>query len=96
MAKAKSVATLPLTQLPECAQCAKPVERLTVTPITAHPEKVIVEFECHGEHASQEMSAKLLLGRRGLSTYTAFNEYTSGLMPKTPARRARAKKGGAA
>ena len=66
---------------PRCAKCNKPVERLTIMPYPNHPGKVIVEFRCHGECVEQEMSSSILRGEQGLSAYTAFNEYISGLMP---------------
>ena len=43
----------------------------------------MVEYRCHGESARQEMPMSLLAG--GLAAYTAFNEYSSGLMLGAPA-----------
>ena len=66
---------------PFCVRCNKPVESLSVT---AHPTatgKVSVSYECHGEHVTQILPASLLTRDKGLADYTAFNAYTSGLMP---------------
>jgi hypothetical protein len=50
----------------------------------------IVEYQCHGESVSQEMETFELTD--GLASYTAFNAYTSGLLPNVGAINA-AKKG---
>jgi hypothetical protein len=52
----------------------------------------VVEYRCHGESARQEMPVSLVMG--GLAAYTAFNEYSSGLMPGAPTSAPSRKKGG--
>lgn len=69
------------SRFPICHRCHKPVEKLSVQPHTQHANTVIVNYECHGARASQEMSSEILASERGLAGYTAFSDYTSGLMP---------------
>lgn len=68
--------------LPRCMRCNKPVDSLSVSPDSRHPETVIVEYHCHGESVRQEMSSSVLRKGRGLAGYTAFNDYTSALLPQ--------------
>lgn len=66
---------------PRCARCGKSVETLSVLPHPRDEGKSIVEYQCHGESASQEISTSELAEKRGLSAYTVFNAFTSGMMP---------------
>ncbi|MCP9495361.1 MAG: hypothetical protein MSG64_13020 [Pyrinomonadaceae bacterium MAG19_C2-C3] len=66
---------------PLCVRCDKPVESLTVNAHPTDTEKVIVRYECHGEHVTHTLPANLLTRDKGLAGYTAFSAYTSGLMP---------------
>ena len=68
---------------PQCLRCNKPVDEVVISPHPNNPSKVMVEFHCHGEIVEQEMPSSLLAGAYGLAGYTAFNEYTSGLLPPT-------------
>jgi hypothetical protein len=70
---------------PHCMRCDKPVDRLGIWPRPDNPEVVRVEYECHNEVVRQELSASTVEG--GLSRYSAFNAYTSGLMPMSPEER---------
>lgn len=67
---------------PLCRRCDKAVERLTVQPHAQNAEQVVVAYECHGKKASQTMSSESLSGKQGLAAYTAFSDFTSGLMPR--------------
>jgi hypothetical protein len=71
---------------PYCMRCDKPVDRLGIWPRPDNPEVMRVEYECHNEVVRQELSASIVEG--GLSRYSAFNAYTSGLMPMNPDERA--------
>lgn len=53
-----------------------------VVPDPHHSEMVIVKYRCHGESARQTMPSLMLKQKDGLAGYTAFNDYTSGLLPK--------------
>ncbi len=66
---------------PRCVRCNKPVDRLVISPTPNNPGTVTVEFECHGETVEQELPASLLAGEQSLASYTAFNDFTSGLLP---------------
>ncbi|MFN2455577.1 MAG: hypothetical protein ABR577_15310 [Pyrinomonadaceae bacterium] len=72
---------LPESSYPRCLHCNKRVAALTVSPHPNHAGKVIIEYQCHGESVSQEMASSVLASEQGLASYTAFNAYTSGLMP---------------
>lgn len=67
--------------LPKCLRCDKPVDTLRTEPSPRDKSRVVVIYECHGESVSQELPSSALEGGQGLSSYTAFNAYTSGLMP---------------
>lgn len=69
---------------PRCSRCNKTVDRLVISPQPNHPGQVTVEFECHGESVEQDMPSSLLEGEQGLASYTAFNDFTSGLLPAEP------------
>ena len=69
-------------KLPQCKRCNKPVENLTTSPHPSDEGQVIIEFNCHGETVSQEVSASLLQGTKGLAGYKVFNSMTSGMMPR--------------
>jgi hypothetical protein len=75
--------TLPASHFPICTRCNKPVNRLTISTIHNYPNKVIIDYECHGENARQEVDAALLSKEQGLASYTVFNDYTSGLLKST-------------
>jgi hypothetical protein len=83
----KQLTTWPAAEgeFPRCMRCDKPVDRLGLSPRPDNPEVVRVEFECHNEVVRQELSASVVEG--GLSRYSAFNAYTSGLMPLNPEER---------
>ncbi len=81
-------------KLPQCMRCSKPVENLTVSPHPSDTGQVIIEFNCHGETVSQEISASTLTGPEGLARYKVFNSLTSGMMPNTNPTASRAKKRG--
>lgn len=70
---------------PRCARCDKPVDEFKSTPDPRRSDTIVVEFRCHGEGVRQEMPASILRSAessaRGLSDYTAFNDFTSGLLP---------------
>lgn len=68
------------SKFPHCLRCNARVNALTALPVPNHPDKVIIEYQCHGESVSQELPASVLANEQGLSAYTAFNAYTSGLM----------------
>ena len=87
----KSAAKLPKSKYPWCLRCNKRVEAVAVHAETRQAGNFIVEYRCHGESVSQEMEAFELTD--GLASYTAFNAYTSGLLPDVGAIKA-AKKGG--
>jgi len=70
---------------PRCMRCDKPVDRLGLAPRPDNPGVFRVEYECHNEVVSQELPASAV--EAGLSRYTAFNAYTSGLMPASPEER---------
>ena len=90
-APAKSAIKLTKSKFPRCLRCNKRVDALTVREDTHHAGKVIVEYQCHGETVSQEMPSSLLTGGQGLASYTAFNDYTSGLMLHEPPNKSRMK-----
>ena len=92
-APAKTAPKLPKSKFPWCLRCDKRVETLTIRPEPRHTSNVIVEYHCHGETVSQEMSSSLLTGSQGLALYTAFNAYTSGLMLGGPPKKLSKKKG---
>lgn|GEM_PF-6731118 len=71
---------------PHCMRCDKPVDRIGLSPKPSNPEVVCVEYECHREVVRQELPASAVEG--GLARYSAFNVYTSGLMPMSPDERA--------
>ncbi len=81
-------------KLPQCKQCDKPVENLTVSPHPTDEGQVVIEFNCHGETVSQEVSASLLEGKKGLARYKVFNSMTSGMMPRKKPTGGKAKKAG--
>jgi hypothetical protein len=68
--------------LPWCHFCDKPVESVKVVPDPDRAEMVIVEYHCHNESAQQMMPSLILKQKDGLAGYTAFNDYTSGLLPR--------------
>ena len=76
------VPAVPAAHYPQCLRCNKPVDRLTIYPKPNDTANVIVEYECHGQRASQEMEAGILGQTEKLAACTSFNEYTSGLLPK--------------
>lgn len=76
----KAAIKLPKSKFPLCLRCNKRVESLTVTLPENHLGKATVAYQCHGEHVSQDVSQSVLLSEQGLTAYTAFNAYTSGLM----------------
>ena len=82
--KAKSIKKLPKSSCPRCFRCQKPVDKLSVIPDPNEPGRIIIDFQCHGESASQEISSEILEGKHGLSAYTAFSDFTSGLLPAGP------------
>lgn len=69
------------SQYPICARCQKAVDEANLLPPTQHPGEVMLQYSCHGEQASQEIQSRLLDSEQGLSDYTVFNAYTSGIMP---------------
>ena len=88
----EAAARLSKSKSPWCERCGKRVEESTVTPDPRRAGKAVVEYRCHGESARQEMPTSLLTG--GLAAYTAFNEYSSGLMLGAALRVTDSKKGG--
>ena len=88
----KAATIISKSKSPWCERCGKRVEESTVTPDPRRAGKAVVEYRCHGESARQEMPMSLLAG--GLAAYTAFNEYSSGLMLGAAAQAANSKKGG--
>jgi len=80
--QAHASASLPESGFPHCSHCDKPVESLLVTPTPNHPQTITIEYHCHGESAWQDMPASVVNDERGLAGYTAFNDYTSGLLPR--------------
>ena len=68
-----------------------------MSPNSANPSTVTVEFECHGETVSQDIPSSLLAGEQGLASFTVFNDFTSGLLPaetaKPAAKKSSKKKG---
>src|SRR5688500_6163581 len=89
---ASKAAKLPKSKSPWCARCGKRVEESAVTPDPRRVGVAVVEYRCHGESARQEMPASLVAG--GLAAYTAFNEYSSGLMLGAVAPAPSKRKGG--
>ena len=87
----KAATRLSKSKAPWCLRCGKRVEEASVTPDPRRAGKAVVAYRCHGESASQEMPASLVEG--GLSAYTAFNEYSSGLMLGAAPQAAGGKKG---
>ena len=75
-----NAALVPESKLPTCLRCNKLVDWLRVSPNPRNPNGVTVEYQCHGETVTQEMPSSAVTNEEGLSTYTAFNDYTSGLM----------------
>jgi hypothetical protein len=51
-------------KLPQCKRCHQPVENLVISPHPDDEEKVIIEYNCHGETISQEVSTSLPRRRR--------------------------------
>lgn len=80
----KSAKKLPKSSYPRCFRCQKPVDKLRVIPDPNEPSRVTIDFQCHGESASQEISSEMLEGEHGLSAYTVFSDFTSGLLPAGP------------
>ncbi len=76
-----TVTNLPDEHRPRCLRCGKPVDAAAIRHKPGDREHVIVEYECHGERASQEVGAGLAERPEELAGYTAYNEFTSGLMP---------------
>lgn len=72
-----------VTDLPHCLRCDKPVDRIDISPKAGNPDLACVEYECHGEVVRQELPVTAADG--GLCRYSAFNDYTSGLMLREPA-----------
>ena len=91
-AASKTATRIPKSKSPWCERCRKRVEGSTVTPDPRRAGTAVVEYRCHGESARQEMPMSLLAG--GLAAYTAFNEYSSGLMLGAAAQAADSKRGG--
>jgi hypothetical protein len=89
-AESKSAAKLGKSKYPWCLRCNKRVDFVAVNPEPRRAGNFIVEYQCHGESVSQEMEAFEI--NDGLASYTAFNAYTSGLLPDLGAIKA-AKKG---
>ncbi len=81
-------------KLPQCKHCNKPVENITVFPHPTDVGQVVIEFNCHGETVSQEVSASLLEDKAGLARYKVFNSLTSGMMPRKKPTEGKAKKAG--
>ena len=77
----KSFEQLSESDFPVCLHCGKPVESLIVSPNQHNKEMVTVEYRCHGESVRQDVPASVLTQGRGLAAYTAFNDFTSGLIP---------------
>ncbi len=75
----KSAAKLLKSKYPWCLRCNKRVDVVAVRAEAHQVGNFIVEYQCHGESVSQEMEAFELAD--GLASYTAFNAYTSGLLP---------------
>lgn len=90
-APAKSATKLPKSEYPWCLRCNKRVEAVAISPEPRRAGNFRVEYRCHGESVSQEMEAFELSD--GLASYTAFNAYTSGLLPDVGAIKA-TRKGG--
>jgi hypothetical protein len=86
----KSAPKLEESRYPWCLRCNKRVDFVAVSPEPRREGNFIVEYRCHGESVSQEMEAFEI--NDGLASYTAFNAYTSGLLPDLGAIEA-AKKG---
>ena len=89
---ASKAARLSQSKSPWCARCGRRVEQAAVTPDPRRAGIAVVEYRCHGESARQEMPQSLLAA--GLAAYTAFNEYSSGLMLGAAAPTVSKKKGG--
>ncbi len=70
------------SKYPFCVRCQKLVDEMSVSPHPAHPSEVTVQFNCHGENVQQEMPAQSLQSDEGLASFTVFNAYTNGLMPR--------------
>lgn len=91
---AATAATLSMeANFPRCLRCNKPVDRLVVSPKSDNPRTVTIEFECHGETVSQDISSSLLVGEHGLASFTVFNDFTSGLLPAETSKQAGKKSG---
>ena len=88
--RGKSAAKLPKSKYPWCLRCNKRVDFVGVAPEPRRAGNFIVEYRCHDESVTQEMEAFEI--KDGLASYTAFNAYTSGLLPDLGAIEA-AKKG---
>lgn len=73
---------LPPESAPWCLFCGKPVESVSVTQDSQHSDMVVIQYRCHEESAEQTLPASVLESERGLAGYTAFNDYTSGLLPR--------------
>lgn len=89
--RGNSATKLGKSKYPWCLRCNKRVDFVAVSPEPRREGNFIVEYQCHGESVSQEMEAFEI--NNGLASYTAFNAYTSGLLPDLGAIKA-AKKGG--
>ena len=72
---------VPAEHYPQCLRCGKPVDSTVIRHKTGDQENVVVEYECHGERVTQEIAAGVLRRTEALAGCTAFNEYTTGLMP---------------
>jgi hypothetical protein len=75
------ITQVPAQRRPRCLRCGKPVDSAAIRPKPGNHDYVVVEYECHGERATQEVGADVLQRDEGLAAWTAFNDYTSGLMP---------------
>lgn len=82
-----SAIKLTKSQYPRCLRCDKRVDALHIAPDARDPQRVTVSYECHGERVSQEMHRADV--ENGLRHYTAFNAYTSGMLPHDPPKKQR-------
>lgn len=85
-ARSESEVKLGKSEYPWCLRCNKRVDSVAVSPEPRRAGNFIVEYHCHGESVSQEMEAFEI--NDGLAAYTAFNAYTSGLLPDPGATKA--------
>ncbi|GAC1446093.1 MAG: hypothetical protein NVSMB56_01780 [Pyrinomonadaceae bacterium] len=86
----KPVVKMSKSKFPRCLRCNKRVEKLIILPAARNARNVTIEYECHGECVSQEMPAAMVAD--GLQSFTAFNDYTSGLMLSSSQKKPSAKK----